>query len=99
MALEGPWGDVHPQGALLVGASFADQAEHLALALGQRLLAGLRGKHHPRRAAAIPGAVLASLRSIGFGAKRGMLVQDLLDHATYTFELLNPVFARLLHLN
>src|SRR5829696_9329209 len=44
MALERPWADTHPQGALLVGATFADQAQHLALTLGQRLLAELRGE-------------------------------------------------------
>src|ERR1700682_368383 len=59
MAFESPWADIHPHGTLLVGASFADQAEHLALALGQRLAAGLRQNHHARRATAILAAGLA----------------------------------------
>jgi hypothetical protein len=40
MAFEGPWADTHLQGALLVGIALADEVQNLALAPGQRLLAG-----------------------------------------------------------
>src|SRR5437016_3441702 len=56
MALERARADVHTQGALLVGATLADQAEHFALALCQRLLARLGREHHACRTCGVPAA-------------------------------------------
>jgi hypothetical protein len=38
MTFEGPGTDLHPQGALLVRITFADEIQDLALTFGQRLL-------------------------------------------------------------
>lgn len=48
MTFERPRTDADPQGALLVGMTFADKLQNLALALRQRLSAGL-GRHRRAR--------------------------------------------------
>src|SRR5690348_4880398 len=57
MTLEGARADLHAKRALLVGIAFTDQVEDLALALGQRLLAGIRRQHGGRA----PTAFLVAL--------------------------------------
>jgi hypothetical protein len=101
MAFERPWADVHPQGALFVGASLADQAEHFALALRQRLLPGLRREHHPRGATAIlasAGLALAFRFVIGLGGRPGR-VRYLLHHGADAFGLLERVLHHLLQID
>src|SRR4051795_8601938 len=99
MALECPWADTHPQGALLVGAAFADQAQHLTLTLGQRLLAVLQGEHLARPADAIRGAAglgLACLLATGVGGRRRMTVRHLLYQGADALGLLKRVLHHLL---
>src|SRR4051812_6694888 len=99
MALERPRADVHSQGALLVGAALADQAQHLPLALRQRLLALLAREHHPRRTPDVPAATalaLAALLVIGIGRRRWMTIRNLLDQGADAFGLLKRVSAHLL---
>src|SRR5258708_2875558 len=95
MALERPRADIHPQGALLVGATLADQAEHLALALRQRLLAGLGREHHPRRTPGVPAAAVVALPAllvVGIGSRRRMTIRDLLDQGADAVGLLQRGF-------
>ena len=63
MAFEGPWADPHSQGALFIGAPFADEVQDFALALRQRLLAGVRCKHDARRADTIAGLAGSRLKT------------------------------------
>src|SRR6185437_9148221 len=62
MTLEGARADLHAKRALLVGIALADQIEDLALALGQRLLAGIRRWHGGRAPAAFFAALGSPLR-------------------------------------
>src|SRR5258707_11014341 len=53
MTLERARADLHPQRALLVGISLADELQDLAFTLGQRLLTKLRRDHDARRTHAL----------------------------------------------
>src|SRR6266446_2438117 len=103
MALEGSWADVHPHGALLVRAAFADQAQNFTLALRQRLLAGLGGKHHAPRAldiqAAAAGLALPLLLAVRVGSLRRMIVRHLLHQRADALGLLKRVFHHLLQVD
>src|SRR5260370_13668244 len=72
MALKSPRADAHPQGALLVRVSLADEAENFALALGQWFLPGGRRKHNPGDASAFPDRARSGLEcSVASGRSGG----------------------------
>src|SRR5882672_2551618 len=99
MAFEGPWADPHPQGALFIGAPFADEVQDLALALRQRLLAGVRCKHDARRANTIPGLAGSRLiNSLAAWHSSGAVVIfcELLHHGADALGLLKRIFHHLL---
>src|SRR6202051_2910516 len=95
MALEGPWADLHPQSALLVGVALADETENLALASRQRLLAGFGGKHHARGAVVldVAGAALRSRLAAGCRGRPLVSIRPLLDHGAGRLRLLTRVLA------
>src|SRR5580692_1467617 len=81
VSLEGARTDAHPQGSLLVRATLADQVQNLALALGQRPLAGVRREHDTRRMMSFRWAARTVLRSgsLGDGDDACVRARDLLD--------------------
>src|SRR5260370_20241069 len=102
MALKSPRADAHPQGALLVRVSLADEAENFALALGQWFLPGGRRKHNPGDASAFPDRARSGLEcSVASGRSGGSLMtaRDLLHHRADALGLLKRVFHHLLQVN
>src|SRR5215813_3582191 len=95
VTLEGAWADLHAKRALLVRIALADQIEDLALALGQRLLAGVRCEHGSGPAAVLPAALMASLPS-GLCRNHHWRTADLLDERTYALGLLQRILDHLL---
>jgi hypothetical protein len=100
MALEGPWADLHPQGALLVGVTLADETENLTLAARQGLLAAFGRKHHARRAVflGVAGAAVRSRLAAGCRGRPLVSIRHLLDHGTDALGLLKRVLDHLLQI-
>jgi hypothetical protein len=100
--LSNPWADAHPQGALLVGISLADEAENFALPLGQWFPPGGRRKHHPGDTSGFLDRARSGLEcrfASGRSGKSVMTARDLLHHRADALGLLKCVFHHLLQVN
>ena len=99
VALESARTDLHPQGALLVGISLTDEAQDLAFAPGQRLLARFLRQHGARRAATLIGLLrppLPSVFSVWLGRETFAGAADLFDQGANPLGLLEGVVHDLL---
>ena len=96
VALERSRADLHPKRALLVGITFTDQVQDLALALGQRFAVCLREHGTGRRAVISPSLRCRLCRGHDHGT--GLGAADLLDQGADALGLLQGVLDHLLQI-